>query len=958
VTPPPWSRVASIVDSALLRDARGRAAFLTEACGDDRDLRREVDGLLAGAAQVDEFLDGTAADLVADQFDKILDVGDRIGPYTIEGRLGAGGMGDVYRALDRNLDREVAIKILPRIFLADEERIARFEREARILAALNHPRIGAIYGLERLDGLPALVLELVNGPTLAERLASQRLSVVEAVTIAIEITEALEAAHARGIIHRDIKPANIKITPRGVKVLDFGLAKDINRPEEDRSASAADGQHGLDLSSAGSVLGTLAYMSPEQSRGEPLDPRSDLYSLGAVLYEMVTGRRAFAGIDASGILTATPRGVPASPRLTCPGVPSSLERLIVRLLAPQRDARYQTADAVRVDLTRIAEDLDTSRSTPFVRGLRQRRAIIAAVAMMVTGLGVWTWTRPALRAPARAEYVQITHFADSATSPALSPDGRQLTFIRGQSTFEGAGQIYVKTLPSGDSVQLTHDESAKMSPVFSPDGSSISYTSITSEFVWNTWVVPVRGGAPRLWLKNASGLTWVSDRHVLFSEMSTGIHMNVVSADDRRSGVGLVYSPDGEQGMAHRSYRSPDGNWVLIAEMVRPVWQPCRLLRMDGQANRRVGPDGQCTSAAWSPDGRWMYFSSNSSGSFHIWRQRFPDGIPEQISFGPGEEEGIAIPPDGRSLLTSIGNRQSSIWVRDASGQREVSPEGYAFIPAIPNSGVSQPFSADGRLLYLVRQGAARFVGPGERAGELWQTDVKTSRSEPLLPGVRVTAYDRSRDGHQLVFAALDDHGSSHIWITSIDPRTAPRQLSTIEADSPHLGPSGRVFYRRSQRAASFIEEIGTDGHSTRVVDRPVAFLMSVSPDEAWIVARVQIRPGADTSQENLAFPTAGGAPVRLCAVCEVDWTPDGKSLVIRLRESSSSSHTRTFVIALRHGETLPALPSSGIQSENDLAGLPVSQTAEDAVYPADASGLVAFVRSTTERNIYRIPVP
>jgi serine/threonine protein kinase len=271
VSPPPWSRVAAIVDSALLRDARGRAAFLKEACGDDRDLRHEVDGLLAGATQVDEFLDGTAADLAADQFDKILDVGDRIGPYAIEGRLGTGGMGDVYRALDRNLDREVAIKILPRIFLADEERIARFEREARILAALNHPRIGAIYGLERLDGLPALVLELVNGPTLAERLASQRLSVVEAVTIAIEITEALEAAHARGIIHRDIKPANIKMTPRGVKVLDFGLAKDINRHEEDWSAAPTDGQRGLDLSSAGSVLGTLAYMSPEQSRGDALD---------------------------------------------------------------------------------------------------------------------------------------------------------------------------------------------------------------------------------------------------------------------------------------------------------------------------------------------------------------------------------------------------------------------------------------------------------------------------------------------------------------------------------------------------------------------------------------------------------------------------------------------------------------------------------------------------------------
>src|SRR5262249_115126 len=153
-------------------------------------------------------------------------------------------------------------------------------------------------------------------------------------------------------------------------------------------------------------------------------------------------------------------------------------------------------------------------------------------------------------------------------------------------------------------------------------------------------------------------------------------------------------SPGSPQGMAHRSYPSPDGAWVLVAEMVRPVWQPCRLVSIDGRVTRRVGPDGQCTSAAWSPDGRWMYFSSNGSGRLHIWRQRFPDGAPEQITFAPGEEEGIAIARDGRSLFTSLGNRQSSIRVRDGSEEREVSNEGYAFVPAPPNSGVAQPFSA------------------------------------------------------------------------------------------------------------------------------------------------------------------------------------------------------------------------------------------------------------------------
>ena len=214
MTPQQWARIVPIVQSALMRAVDGRAAFVADACGADGDLRREVDSLLARASEVDDFLSGAAAELTASASEPGPLVGDRIGPYVIESRLGAGGMGEVYRARDLNLDRDVAIKILPQVFTADVDRVARFEREARILAALNHPRIGAIYGLEHMDGVPALVLELVEGSTLAERLASGPLPLAEAVTIAIEITEALEAAHDRGIIHRDIKPANIKITPQ------------------------------------------------------------------------------------------------------------------------------------------------------------------------------------------------------------------------------------------------------------------------------------------------------------------------------------------------------------------------------------------------------------------------------------------------------------------------------------------------------------------------------------------------------------------------------------------------------------------------------------------------------------------------------------------------------------------------------------------------------------------------
>jgi Tol biopolymer transport system component len=230
--------------------------------------------------------------------------------------------------------------------------------------------------------------------------------------------------------------------------------------------------------------------------------------------------------------------------------------------------------------------------------------------MSLVGMLIWA-DRPLVP----REYTQVTHFADSATSPALSADGRLLTFIRGASTFHGRGQIYVKALPDGQPLPLTSDETSKMSPVFSPDTSKVVYTAVTSGFEWDTWAVPVRGGDSYRWIENASGLSWLRDGRLLFSELTAGLHMQVATADEQRKVNQLVYSPPQEHGMAHRSAVSPDGASVLIAEMDAPVWRPCRLVPIDGRGmGKQVGPDGQCTHAAWSPDGRWMYFSSNSTG--------------------------------------------------------------------------------------------------------------------------------------------------------------------------------------------------------------------------------------------------------------------------------------------------------------------------------------------------------
>jgi eukaryotic-like serine/threonine-protein kinase len=297
VSVPSWADLEALFHEALARAPADRAAFLTERCAGRPDLQTEVETLLrahasaSGSWEVPSVAQPTR-----------LKAGARVGPYELLAELGAGGMGEVYRAHDRKLGRDVALKILPTSFAADPERLRRFAREARLLAALNHPNIAAIYGLEESGGVRGLVMELVEGEDLSQRIARGAISIDEALPIAKQIADALEAAHEKGIIHRDLKPANIKVTPDGnVKVLDFGLAKVLG------GDGAAPDLPDLDRTHEGMVLGTAAYMSPEQARGHPVDKRTDVFAFGAILYEMLAGHRAFPGETVSDTLAAVVR---------------------------------------------------------------------------------------------------------------------------------------------------------------------------------------------------------------------------------------------------------------------------------------------------------------------------------------------------------------------------------------------------------------------------------------------------------------------------------------------------------------------------------------------------------------------------------------------------------------------------------------------------------------------------
>ena len=589
-------------------------------------------------------------------------------------------------------------------------------------------------------------------------------------------------------------------------------------------------------------------------------------------------------------------------------------------------------------------------SQPAVSRLRTVYLVTAGAALLgLAGVAVPMMWPTRSSKPAPLAYTRITNFTDSAVSPSLSPDGRMLAFIRSENWFLTPDQIYVKLLPDGEPVQLTHDPRPKYAPTFSPDGSRILYTVPA----WATYAVSPLGGEPALFLSNSSGVTWLDRRRILFSEVNPprSTHMGVVTANEDRSDLRSIYFPNDDRGMVHLSYPSPDRAWALVLEM-NPVWQPCRVVPLDGaSAGRQVGPTGKCTAAAWSPDGKWAYLGVEVDGNHHLWRQRFPDGPPEQITFGPTEEDGIAVAPDGGSLITSIGLHHTSLWIHDARGDRPLSSQGdVAHAQSTGLAGSVPLFSRDGKQLYYLKSDSP------DVPHELWRADIASEKSERVLPGVSIREFDISDDAQNVVYSWQPPGKPSQVWLARLDRRSPPRMILASGEDSPRFGRDGHIVFRSFDGTNHHLEQINADRSGrSKVTSYPVGSVLFMSTDRRWIATVMTMSDGLAGTY---ALPIGGGAAKRICSGCPVDWAPDGRFLYLHVQQPSLTDGGRTRVVPLEPGAMLPALPAGGMGLDDDPSVFPKSfAIGVWGLSPGPDPSVYAYVKTTMQRNLFRIPL-